>query len=466
MPAEPAPRATVVPQQTSGGTPLVRDKSATSKRQGCHQAVVQGASFGPLDDRDRAARENMCDPRKDMSANCTPVPFESVDPASHPDLNACDAWRWLRAEQPVAWVAPTTERRGFWMLTKYNDIAAAYVMPELSSAQGNMLDTLTSGGDPAGGRMLVVMDPPRHTHVKRILQDGFIRAMPSIEQSLQLEASRLVGDAIERGACEFASEIAAKIPVIAACELLGVPESDREHILELTMAVMAGDDGTDTASGQAAGARREILMYFTQLLARRREASTQDVVSLMAGVQVEGEPLTDTEIVLNCYNLIIGGDETCRLSTAGGLLALIEHPSQWEKLKGSAAAVSSAVREILRWTTPATHMCRVATQDIRIRDRAISEGEIVTLWNVSANRDSEVFTEPYTFDILRSPNRHLAFGGGPHSCLGGRLSKIILTVVIRALREQVKDIELAGEPQWTRSTFVAGLTELPVRLLA
>lgn len=391
--------------------------------------------------------------------------FESIDPAVHPDPDACATWATLRAKRPVAWVVPTAERPGFWVLTKYEDIAAAYRTPTLSSAQGNMLSTLTTGGDPSAGRMLVVMDPPRHTQLRRILQGGFSQAMRPIEHSLRVAADSLVSRAVEREGCDFAAEVAAEIPLLAVCELLGVPQSDRQQMLDMTMAVM-GDDGTGVSSESAAAARREILMYYAQLLVQRRRAPAEDIVSLLAAAHVGGEPLSDAEVILNCYNIIIGGDETGRLSAVGGLLALIENPAEWAKLKSSESMVDDAVQEILRWTTPATHMCRVATRDMPIRDSLIASGDIVTLWNVSANRDEDVFDQPYVFDISRTPNKHLTFGAGPHSCLGGRVAKVVLTVVLQALRERVSSMELAGEPRRMNTTFLAGISKLPVRLSA
>lgn len=401
-----------------------------------------------------------------MGSDLLPLSFDLIDPALHPNPDTCTTWAMLRAQQPVAWVAPTAERPGFWVFTKHADILAAYHNPaQLSSARGNMLRTLMTGGDPASGRMLVAMDRPRHTLVRRLLQSGFSRAMSSIEESIRISAKELVARALERESCDFAADVAAQIPLLAICELLGVPHGDRPRMLDLTLAAMS-EDGSEEASATAAVARRDLLMYYGALLRRRRRAPGEDLVSLLATAEVDGERLRDDDVILNCYNIIIGGDDTVRLSAVGGLLALIQNPREWEKLKKGEVDLDDACEEILRWTTPATHMCRVALEDIEIGGHIIASGEIVSLWNVSANRDEEVFDQPYVFDSSRTPNPHLAFGHGPHFCLGGPLARIQLKVMLEALREQVSKVELTGSPGWLRSTFLAGVNELPVRLIA
>jgi len=313
--------------------------------------------------------------------------------------------------------------------------------------------------------MLVVTDPPRHTGIRRVLQSGFSLGMRGIEERLRAVADELVAAALERGTCEFVVDVAAPIPVLAVCELLGVPQSDRRQMLDMTLAAMS-EDANDAATEGAADARRQILMYYAQQLPARRRAPAEDLVSLMLEARVDGEQLTDAEVILNCYNIIVGGDETARLSTVGGMLALIERPDQWAKLKRHPELIDRAIQEILRWTTPATHMCRVAADDVEIRGQRIARGEIVTLWNLSANRDEEVFEHPYMFDVERTPNRHLTFGIGHHACLGATLARIELKVVFEALLEQVSDAELAGPPSLLGSTFLAGVGALPVRLAA
>jgi cytochrome P450 len=384
------------------------------------------------------------------------ISFDLIDPAVHPIPDECSAWAMLRAERPVVWVAPTDDRPGFWALTKHNDVVAGYRSPCFSSLQGNMLGTMMTGGDPASGRMLVVTDPPRHTLLRRQLQSGFSRVLESIGEAIHGAAEQLVARAVDRESCEFVSEIASQI--------LGVPESDRQKMLDMTSASL-GEEGTK-ATDAGAAARRDILMYYAHLLAKRRNVPAEDIVSLMAGIEVEGKPLSNTEIILNCYNILIGGNETTRVTTTGGILALIENQSQWEALKDSESAISGAVHEILRWSTPATYQSRLVTEDYRVRNQLIEGGEIVTLWHCSANRDEEVFDRPYTFDISRSPNPHVTFGSGRHACMGAPIARFQIAAMLRALRNRVAGIELLEEPQRLNSTFLAGIKELHVRLIS
>ncbi|MFD7065172.1 cytochrome P450 [Streptomyces sp. NPDC059906] len=400
-----------------------------------------------------------------MSALRHTIPFALIDPAVHPDPDACEAWRTLRVEHPVCWVEAQDGAPGFWVVTRYQDIAAIYRnTAQLSSAQGNMLGTLLTGGDSAGGKMLVVTDPPRHSEVRRILQGGFsARAMATIVDSVRVATRHLVSSLADAGGGDFAEDVAAQIPLIAICELLDVPEADRTKMLDLTMAAM-GADGSAAAAADAAAAQRDILFYYAGLLPQRRKAPGADIVSLLATQEVNGTRLSDAEVLLNCYNIIIGGDETTRLSSAGAALALIEHPDAWQRLRQEEDLLDSAVEEVLRWTTPATHIGRTAKTDITIRDCEIQAGDIVTLWNVSANRDEDVFADPYRFDIARKPNKHLTLGHGPHFCLGGPLARIELRVMLEELRTQIAHLELAGPVERLRSSFLTGVSRLPVRV--
>ncbi|MFH9296739.1 cytochrome P450 [Streptomyces sp. NPDC017520] len=393
------------------------------------------------------------------------ISFDLIDPARHPDPDACEAWRTLRAEHPVAWCEPDGGRPGFWVLSRHQDITAIYRdTARLSSQQGNMLSTLLTGGDAAGGLMLVVTDPPRHTEIRRILQTGFsARAMAHISESVRSATRNLMGAAVRAGGCDFATDVAAQIPLIAICELLAVPTDDRPAMLELTMTAM-GADGSPESAEAASAAQGDILDYYSDLLEERRRAPGGDIVSLLATQTIDGKPLTDAEVLLNCYNIIIGGDETTRLSSAGAALAFIEHPDQWKRLKDDRGLLDTAIEEVLRWTTPATHIGRTATADVTIRGCEIKAGDIVTVWNVSANRDEEIFPDAYRFDISRTPNRHLTLGQGPHFCMGGALARVELRMLLDELRTQVEELESAGPVERMKSSFLTGVSSLPVRL--
>jgi cytochrome P450 len=392
-----------------------------------------------------------------------PRPTVGVD-LLDPDVYAVDnqpwLWRQLQDDCPVGWHEPRPGVPGFWVLSRYTDIMEVFKdTTTFSSARGNILGTLLAGGDPAGGQMLAVTDPPRHRDLRRILQGGFsARSMQRIAASVRVVARRLVAEAVERGGCDFVADIAARIPLEAICELLAVPLQDRARMLDLTSTALDGD----TTPMAAAEAQSDIMNYYAKLVPQRRANPQDDAVSMLATGAIDGRPLTEVEVYLNCYNLIIGGDETTRFSGAGGLLALMEHPQQWRVLKERPDIIDSAVEEIVRWTSPALHIARVATVDTTVGEARIANGEIVTLWIGAANRDEEVFDDPYTFDLARTPNKHMAYGFGPHFCLGGALARIEMRILFEEIRDQVGSAELAGDVGYSRSNFLTGVNRLPV----
>ncbi|GAA2083649.1 cytochrome P450 [Streptomyces albiaxialis] len=400
-----------------------------------------------------------------------PVALEGLD-----DLNLLDlrlhatsdlgpVWRRLRDEAPVWWHPSRGGLPGFWVVTRYEDVVAVSKdNRHYTVARGNMLGTLLRGGDTAGGKMIAVSDGPWHAALRRLLISGFgPRALGVVAQTIETATRRVVTAALERGTCDFAREVAAQIPLTAICELLGVPEEDRASVLELTNAAML-TGGEDEPDIETRVARSRILGYYSRLAAERRDAPGGDLVSLLATSEVDGRPLTKEETLLNCYNLIVGGDETARLAMSGGVLALIDHPEQWKRLLADPAAVDPAVEEILRWTSPASHVGRTATAATELRGTRIEEGDIVTLWTPAANRDERAFDEPDTFDLARSPNRHVTFGHGAHFCIGAHLARTELRTLLHTLRTHATSIALTGPPRRIESNFITGISSLPVAL--
>ncbi|MEV6410723.1 cytochrome P450 [Kribbella sp. NPDC051718] len=388
-----------------------------------------------------------------------------MDPARHPVSHPAEAWAELRDQHPVAW-CELEQGKGFWVISRYADIAALHRdTVRLSSRRGNVVQTVLAGGDSAGGRMLVVTDPPRHTEVRRILQRAFTRqAMAQLSEILAGATRQAVADLVAKGGGDFATEVAAKVPAIAMCELFAVPEPARPRMLELTMAAM-GTEATDASPPQAAAAaKRELLEYFSDLLTARREQPGTDLVSLMAAGRSGADSLTDAEILLNCYNIIVGGDETTRFSSSGAALAFTQFPGQWQRIREDEETIDAAVEEIFRWTTPATHVARTATSEIELHGVRILAGDVVTLWNRSANRDGTVFTDPYAFDVSRAANKHLALGHGPHFCLGAPLARLELGLLLRELRAQVVELWVDGPVEYIESSVLAGIRHLPVKV--
>lgn len=293
--------------------------------------------------------------------------LDLADPRLHAETDLSAVWRHLRQRRPVHLNPATDTAPAFWVVTRHADVTAVYRdSARFTSEGGNVLETLLAGGDTAAGRMLPITDGEKHAGLRRVLMSAFsLGALEPIVASVRRTVQRLLEEALDKGSCDFASDVAARIPLGAICDLLGVPDRDRAHVLSLTSAALGSHDA-DSTPADAWIARNEILLYFAELARDRRESGHSDVIALLAGSEVNGLPLDDDEIMLNCYSLILGGDETARLSMAGAALALLEHPGQWQALKRGDAPIGTAVEEILRWTTPALHAGRTATTDTEI----------------------------------------------------------------------------------------------------
>jgi cytochrome P450 len=424
-------------------------------------------SAGPSPDRSAAAadRAGPVDGSGAVAADRPVAPagpdVDLLDPALHAGHDLTEVWRWLRDHEPV--------RRypgGYWAVTRHADVRrVARDTEHFTSLRGNMLDTLRRGYDPGAGRMLVVTDGPFHTGLRGLLNDGFApRALATVTAAITRAADELVAALLARGGGEFVTEVAAQLPLRTICDLLGVPAPDRARVLELTnTAMLAAAD--DRIGVEARIARSEILVYYTGLAARRRDVPGADIVSRLVTGSVGGRRLTDEEVLLNCYNLIIGGDETARLALAGGLHALASQPDQWRRLRADPDLVDPGTEEILRWTSPAAHVGRTVTAPVELSGATLAPGDVVALWLVSANRDERVFDRPDRFELARRPNRHLTFGHGSHFCLGAYLARTEIRAVLAALRATVASIELAGPATRIPSTFITGMAALPLTLV-
>lgn len=391
--------------------------------------------------------------------------LDLADPKLHAEADLTDVWRHLREHEPVRWNPASGSAPGFWVVTRHADVTAVYRDSALFTSQGgNVLETLLSGGDSAAGRMLAITDGPRHADLRKVLMRAFSpRALAPIVESVRRTVDRLLRAALERGSCDFATDVAAGIPLGAICDLLGVPDRDRDYVLSLTSSAL-GSEHADASAADTWIAKNEILLYFADLARERRGTGHSDVISLLTASHVDGAALDDDEIMLNCYSLILGGDETARLAMIGAVQALLDHPDQWRALKQGDTAVDSAVEEMLRWTTPALHSGRTATADTQIAGTPVRAGDIVTVWNASANRDEAVFPSPGTLLLDRSPNKHLTFAYGPHFCLGAYLARAEIAAVLSALREHVSALERTGPPRPIYSTFLNGMSSLPIAL--
>lgn len=381
----------------------------------------------------------------------------------------------LRQESPVWFHPPTVHApggEGFWVLSRYADIVnAAADAAGYSSETGGDRD---AGGTTledmarewAIGVLLNMMDDPRHGKFRRLLTPSVApRTLAAIEEGLRGRAARVVDAALAKGDCDFLVDVAAELPLQAVAQLVGVPQEDRHQLLNWANVTLDYEDrevGEATARTQQASA--EMFAYGTTLLELKRREPAEDLLSVVSHGLIDGEPLTDMEQHMFFSLIIAAGSETTRNSIALGMLALTEHPDALDNLRDDRSLLPNAVEEVLRWASSTPYNRRTATTDVEIGGQQIRAGDKVTLWWASANRDEAVFTEPYTFDITRNPNPHLAFGRGTHFCLGAALARMEIRVVLDALLDKVGQVSLTGPVEYVRSNKHAGVRHMPVHL--
>ena len=383
-----------------------------------------------------------------------------------------EMFRVLRAEDPVHWTEEP-DGPGFWSVTKLRDLREVNRDTETFSSEVGGTQRVDMGETPdfdTRGVMLLDSDPPKHTRYRRIVNKGFTPRMIGIlSEHLQYRAELIVDEVIEKGECDFVPDLAAELPLQAIAELMGVPQEDRHLLFHWSNTMIGAADPDFVADGDATAphtAAMELYMYSNALAAERRENPRDDIVTKLINADVEGEHLSELEFDMFMLLLSVAGNETTRTATSIGMNALLDHPDQMAKLLASLddeAYVLTATDELLRWSTPVMHFRRTATRDTEIGGKKIAAGDKVLMWHVSANRDEEFFDDPFTFDIERSPNDHIAFGGGgAHFCLGANLAKAELKILFSEVLSRMPDITKTAEPTVLRNNFVTGLKTLPV----
>jgi cholest-4-en-3-one 26-monooxygenase len=378
-----------------------------------------------------------------------------------------DAFAYLRREAPVYW-HPEPGSRGFWAVTRYDDIVAiSRDAATFSSYVGTAL--LNDSDEEARQRQQLMMlnqDPPDHTRLRSLVNRGFTpRMIGRLEDRVRVLCGELVDDLVTKGTTDFVHDVAAQLPLVVIADMLGADARDREKIFEWSNRMIGFDDPefqTSRADGEAAAF--EIFAYANELGRQRREQPRDDIVSKLVLPDEHGDVLSELEFDLFFVLLAVAGNETTRNAASGGMLAFLEHPDQWERLRQNRDLLPTAVEEIVRWVTPVMEFRRTATRDTEIRGQRIAEGDKVILFYVSANRDEAVFKDPDRFDIGRDPNPHIGFGGGgPHFCLGTHLARLELRLLFETLLDRVPDLELVGPVRRLRSNFINGIKELSVR---
>ncbi len=382
-----------------------------------------------------------------------------------------DQLSWLRQHTPVFWHCDGGgggEWPGFWAITRHEDVEHVSRHPEIFSSHRRLALFNETPEDQIELQRLMMlnMDPPQHTRQRSFVKRGFTpRMINQLEKRIQEICDELIDEVVTRGEADFVRDVAAPLPLYVICELIGAPTEDRDRLFDLSNRLIGYDDPEfQTAEDAGSLAAAEVYTYADQLAAQRRGDPRDDIVTQLLRPDDRGDVLTTEEFDLFVLMLTVAGNETTRNAACGGMLTFFEHPDQWARLSADPGLARSAAEEIVRLVSPVNLFRRTARRATAIRGQPIAEGDKVVVFYSSANRDESVFTDPFTFDIGRSPNPHVGFGGGgPHFCLGRHLAALELRVLFTTLADRMPDIELAGQPRRLRSNFINGIKEMPVR---
>ncbi len=378
-------------------------------------------------------------------------------------------WRYLRKHAPVFRYEGRGNVDPFWAITKHADIIELSRQPQILQNAPQLAVFTNDIPEPEEqpSRHLLNMDPPDHGPYRNVSAKQFTPRTVSTLAPHVVEMTREILDAAaERDQGDFVADISAPITIGVIADMLGVPQSDRNLLFRWTNEVIAPSDPefqTGTAEETLERARLELFAYFKNLSDERKRKPTQDIVSIVANGSIHGQALPDFELLSYYLLLVAAGNETTRNAMTGGMLAFIENPGEWEKLRADASLLDSAVEEIVRWTSPVIQFCRTPTRDYELRGQTIRAGERACLFYPSANRDEDVFPDGDVFRIDRVPNDHIGFGRGEHVCLGAHLARLELRTAFEQLRKRLERVELAGPAERVHSSFVGGIKRAPMR---
>jgi cholest-4-en-3-one 26-monooxygenase len=380
---------------------------------------------------------------------------------------------YLRHNAPI-YHHPEPNGRGFWVFSKYEDVVAiGRDAKHFSSdqARGGVVGLIDLPMDPnwEGGQLMLTMDPPPHTRHRRLVNRGFTpRMIGMLEAHVREVTARIIDEAIAKGQVDFVVDAASELPLQVIAELMGVPLEDRHKVFDWSNRMIGSEDPEYSVSEEhVQQAQIEMFMYAQSLAERKRKDPQEDIITKLLSADIDGDQLSEMDFNLFFLLLAVAGNETTRNAISHGMNAFLDNPDQYRLLVENPELIDSAIEEILRWASPVLYFRRNVTEDMEYKGHQLREGEKVSIWYISANRDEDMFKDPFRFDITRSPNEHVAFGGGgPHHCLGANLARMELKLFFEELTRKVPHVEAEGQPVRLRSNFIGGIKHLPVTLEA
>jgi cholest-4-en-3-one 26-monooxygenase len=410
--------------------------------------------------------------REEQPMNRETATTQCIDPVHYAERGyPHEAWAWLRRNEPVAWCEPPGFPP-FWAITKHDDVVFLSKQPHrfLNEPTMAIFPSEFYQSDDFPLRHLINMDPPEHRSYRGLISAQFTpRALEPKRAAVEAIVDSILDAAAEKQELDFVRDVSAIMPIAVIAEMLGIPEPDRDQFFHWTNQTIAPED-PEYSQGASARETSDAAIqaqsaYFMQMVAERRASTRDDLVGRLAAARIDGEPIPDFELLSYLVLLVVAGNETTRNAATGGLHALITHPEQLAALRADPIGrIRPAVEEIVRWVTPVNQFCRTSIEDVELRGRKIGAGEAMCLFYASANRDEEIYDDPFAFRIDRWPNRHLGFGIGEHVCMGAHLARLELQILFAKLFERLEHIEPAGELERQRSSFVGGIKRMPVRL--
>ena len=389
--------------------------------------------------------------------------IDLLSPASFASGQPHAQFDWLRTNAPVQW-HDEPGGKGFWAVTRHADVWAVDRDFETYSSEPTIMIT-----DPAsemgfgGHKMMLMMDPPEHTAFRKLIRSEFTEPSARLRQRrIQQLARQIVDAVIDRGECDFVDQIAGEMPSFVIAELMGLPLEDGRELYKLTEVIHTAPEALPPGAGGPAVMK--MFEYGSRVIAEKRARPGDDLASRLLACEVDGRKLEDMEFLLFFLLLVDAGGDTTRNLLSGGLLALMENPDQYAWLMADLdARLPSAREELLRWTSPVIYMRRTATRDAVLAGQAIRAGDKVVMYFGSANRDPAVFDRPDVLDLSRPENPQIAFGTGPHGCLGQHIARIEIDAMLREVLTRMTDFRLAAPVEWLASNFISGPKAMPLR---